>query len=139
VTIILTVYTTSYIGVVVLNFLLGLVTAPRYNMCVMYGLEFTNKDYQKVYSLLAWILAGTMSIILGVEFIFIKSMIPGLIFLVASEVVIIIVLYFFVPDTPYFLLKKGDYKGFYKTLKMMAKFNGRENEFDVKEIMKLHT
>lgn len=44
-TIIFTVYTTSYISVVVLNFLLGLVTAPRYNMCIMYGLEFTNKDY----------------------------------------------------------------------------------------------
>lgn len=78
-----------------------------------------------------------MSIILGLEFMWIKSMIPGLIFLVVSEIIIIIILYCFVPDTPYFLLKKGDLKGFYKTLKIIAKFNG-ENNFDVKEMMTLH-
>jgi len=103
----------------------------------MYGLEFTSKDYQKVYSLVAWIIAGAMSIILGIEFILIKNMIPGLIFLVVIEVLIIIVLYVFVPDTPFYLLKKGDIRGYYKTLKIIAKFNKCET-FDVKECMALH-
>jgi len=126
----------NYYLVVISLFLLGLVSAPRFNIGMMYGLEFTTKEYQKAYSLVAQIGAGCQGIFIGIEFMFYKNMVPGAIAYSCFNLFLCLMYYCYVPESPYFLFKKGQYEKFYQALEKMARYNNCL-DFNIQELKAL--
>jgi MFS family permease len=91
-----------YISII---FVIGLATASRYNISVLYALEFTTEAHQKVYTAVPLILDGVNSIAIGFEFWQIKSMLPGMWFLVGVQILCIIWYQVYVPESPIFSFK----------------------------------
>ena len=72
---------TNYYLYLTIIFVVGLASASRYNIAVLYALEFTTVKYQKLYTAVPLIFDGTNGIFIGIEFWLIKSMVPGMWFL----------------------------------------------------------
>ena len=78
-------------------------------------------------------------IFLGVYFYIAKSMAFLMNLLIVLQVIVIIMLWFFVPESPKFYHEKGNKKGFIASLKKIAIVNGKDAQvvLDMDEIRNL--
>jgi len=74
---------------IVIIFFIGFVTCARYNIAVLYALEFTTEAHQKLYTAVPLMLDGMNAISIGIEFWKIKSLLPGMWLLIAVQIICI--------------------------------------------------
>lgn len=65
-----------------------------------------------------------------------KNMVPGLLIYCVIQAICIVCYYMFIPESPYFLFKQGDYDQYYKALQKMANINDCKT-FKIKELKSL--
>jgi len=71
-------------------------------------------------------MAGTVSILLGLYYFFFKNIIYLNMGVVVYELIMVVWFAFCLPESPYFLFKKGMFNEYYDVIQQIAKYNGVE-------------
>jgi len=77
-----------------------------------------------------------MSVIIGIQFMYYKNMVPGLLAYCGFQYCMCIIFYCVIPESPFFLFKKGQYMEFYEVLQRIARFNDCTT-FNIEELKAL--
>ena len=80
----------NYWVLIFFTFILGLPTASLYNISMMVANEYTTQEGQKFYTFMGLFFDTFIMVLIGLEFAFIKSMLPGMYFCCALHVYMII-------------------------------------------------
>jgi len=124
---------TNYWALLFFTFVLGLGTAAHYNMAVIYTSEFTTWEHQKRYTFYACVGAATVMVILGIEYYFVKSILPGLYF--NSAILLFNCFYYlWLPESPYFAYGRRQLDVFTDSIDKMAAWNG-VTDLDVEKLL----
>lgn len=85
------------------TFLFGITAACRYSVTYMYSVELSTTPNTSFYGILCLIGDSLSSILLGIYFIYIKSVIPSLWFLFFTNLLMIYIIWQKIPESPSFL------------------------------------
>uniref|UniRef100_A0A0R3RKW8 MFS domain-containing protein n=1 Tax=Elaeophora elaphi TaxID=1147741 RepID=A0A0R3RKW8_9BILA len=117
----------------VLRFLTGLAFPALFQLPFIISMEFMGESGRIFSSIVLDIFFGTALVLLGVLAMFVRRW-RKLIFLSNAPFVVLFTYYFFVPESPRWLVSVGRYDEAKIIIKRLAKFNGR-NEVDVDDLM----
>ena len=109
-------------------FIFGMTVAPRCFLSFVWAMELTPKEHHLFYSTMAMIIDSACMIFLGFYFWSVKSMGALLNGLILIQIVIIALLWFFIPESAKFLYEKGRIEEFLKALKKIARVNGNNSD-----------
>jgi MFS family permease len=117
-------------------FIFGLTIGPRCLLSYVLACEMTPKEVQSVYTSFAMFVDSACMISLGLYFNYIKSMKGLMIAMIIINIILCVLIWTCVPESPKFLYEKDRKEEFVKSLQWIAKVNGNSNvNFD--EIMAL--
>ena len=88
-------------------FIFGLTIAPRLIMSYVLAIELTPKEHHSYYSSLPMIFDSLGMIFLGVYFQQVRSMNPMIVGMIVANLILIALIWHYIPESPKFLYEKG--------------------------------
>lgn len=109
-------------------FLFGVTIGPRCFLSYVLGMELTPKEHHTLYATFSMLVDSACMIFLGIYFYIVRSM-EGLITgLAVAQILIITLLWIFMPESPKFFYEQGKIDQFAASLRKIAGINGKVPE-----------
>ncbi|TNV73205.1 hypothetical protein FGO68_gene6950 [Halteria grandinella] len=109
-------------------FIFGVTIGPRCFLSYVLAMELTPKEMHAFYSTMAMLFDSMCMIFLGVYFYAVRSMEQLILGLAIIQIVICVLMFLFIPESPKFLFEQGKKEQFITSLKKIAIINGLKPE-----------